>query len=241
MVANPFFNHYSATNEQSLYEGLVVESIKQFAQNMFYLPRRRTNYDVVLGKDDLSLFDTAYFMEFYIESIDGFVGDGNFMSKFGLEIRDQVTFVCSARSFGETVSNHETTYPRPKEGDLIFFPLNQKCFEIKYTNNKEYFYPFGVLTTFRVTCELYEYSNEKFSTGVTMIDSLEELYSTNILDYAYTDNNGVAYTDNNGNVLVVNSYANDTNPDEQNIDIQDEANQYLDWTELDPFSETGQY
>lgn len=242
MVASPFFNHFSAVNEQDLYRGLVNESIKIYSQNMFFLPRRRNNFDPILGKDDQSSFDTAYFMEFNIESIDGFTGDGNFMSKFGLEIRDQVTFVCSKTTFSSVVSQNETSYPRPKEGDLIFFPLNQKCFEIKYTNNKEFFYPFGVLTTFRLTCEVFEYSSERFSTGIADIDSLQQLYSENILDYAYTDNNGVPYIDGNGNIYVVNGYNLETiDPGADNVEIQDEANEYLDWSEIDPFSETGIY
>jgi len=242
MVSNPYFNHYTSGNEQKLYNGLVVEAIKIFAQDMYYIPRRRVNFDNILGMDAVSCFDTAYFLDFYIETIDGFSGDGNFMSKLGFEIRDQITLVCSQTSFNTTVGLHEENYPRPKEGDLIYFPLNQKCFEIKYTNNKEYFYPFGILTTFRVTCELFEYSDEKFSTGIAAIDSLEQDNSTNILDYAFTDNNGVAYTDNNGNVLVVNSYdIEEIDPDAENNSIHEDAEQSLVWDESDPFSERGVY
>jgi hypothetical protein len=106
---------------------------------MYYIPRKLNNYDNVYGADDQSSYENAYMMEMYIKSVDGFSGDGAFMSKFGLEIRDRVIFSMAQRIFNEDVGTF-TAQTRPNEGDLIYFPLNKKCFQIKYVNKFEMFW-----------------------------------------------------------------------------------------------------
>ena len=100
---------------------------------MYYIPRKLNNYDPVYGADDQSSYEQAIMIEMYIKSINGFSGDGSFLSKFGLEIRDQVVFSVAQRIFSEEVGT-VTTQVRPNEGDLIYFPLNNKCFQIKFVN-----------------------------------------------------------------------------------------------------------
>ena len=100
---------------------------------MYYIPRKLNNYDAVYGADDQSSYENAYPIEIYIKNVDGFQGDGNFMSKFGLEIRDRVVFSMAQRIFNEEIGTF-TNQVRPNEGDLIYFPLNKKCFQIKYVN-----------------------------------------------------------------------------------------------------------
>jgi len=209
-----------------------------------YIPRVLTNYDDLLGEDAQSQYNQAILVELYIKSVDGFTGDGNFMSKFGLQIRDQVVFSIAQRTFKQEVAI-VTNQIRPNEGDLIYFPLNNKCFQIKYVNNKEMFYQFGALQTFELTCELFEYSNEQFNTGIPEIDKLQTNFSTNILDYTLFDEEGNYLLDENGDYLVVEAYKLDQiNPAEENDAIQFGSNNYpigsddfISFTEIDPFSE----
>ena len=133
-------------SEQLLLENLIIESIRIYGQDMYYIPRKLNNYDNVYGADDQSSYENAYSIELYIKSVDGFSGDGDFMSKFGIEIRNQVVFSVAQRRFNEEIGEY-TTQVRPNEGDLIYFPLNKKCFQIKYVNKFEMFYQLGALQT----------------------------------------------------------------------------------------------
>ena len=166
------------------------------------------------------------------------------MSKFGLQIRDQVVFSIAQRTFNQEVAII-TDQTRPNEGDLIYFPLNRKCFQIKYVNKFEMFYQFGALQTWELTCELFEYSNEQFNTGIPEIDILQSKFSTNILDYALMDENGDYLQDQDEAYLVTDSYDLSTiNPAEDNEVIQSGSDNFdigsddfIDFTETDPFSE----
>ena len=208
------------------------------------MPRTLTNYDKLLGTDDQSQYNTAILVELYIKSIDGFTGDGSFMSKFGLQIRDQVVFSIAQRTFNQEVAV-QTDQLRPNEGDLIYFPLNRKCFQIRYVNKQEMFYQFGALQTWELTCELFEYSNEQFNTGIAEIDIIQQKFSTNILDYSLMDEQGDFLTDESGNYLVAETYNIETiNPAEDNDAIQSGtdnfplgSDDFIDFSETDPFSE----
>lgn len=204
-VSNFYFNNFASSGEQDLLHDLIIESISIHGHDVFYLPRKITNFDQLYTEDDQSEYDQMFQVVMYIESVDGFTGDGNFMSKFGLQIRDQVSFVISQRVFSEEVStiiNQE----RPNEGDLIYFPLNNKCYKIMFVEKFAVFYPLGTLPTWKFTCELFEYSNEIFNTGLGEIDSLQKQYSTNILDYTLLDENGNYLLDENNNYLVSDKY-----------------------------------
>jgi hypothetical protein len=229
--------------EQSLLEDLIIESIRIYGENMFYLPRRLDNLDEVYGESSLTSFDTAYMVELYINSVDGFTGDGNFLSNIGLEIRDQVTFTIAQRVFNEEVDVYEsTTLHRPREGDLIYFPQNDKCFQIKYVNNKPFFYQLGALQTFELVCELFEYSGEKFNTGIESIDKLQKDHSINILDYSIKTEDGFYLKDENNDYIVSEKYNLETiDPNADNEWIQQESDEFLDFSEYDPFSERGTY
>jgi hypothetical protein len=211
---------------------------------MLYIPRVITNYDNLLGEDASSQYNHAILVELYIKSIDGFTGDGNFMSKFGLQIRDQVVFSIAQRTFNQEVAI-VTDQVRPNEGDLIYFPLNRKCFQIKFVNKFEMFYQFGALQTWELTCELFEYSNEQFNTGIAEIDAIQQNYSLNILDYTIMDEEGVNLVDEDSNYLVVEGYKPEViNPASENDTIQEGSDNFplgsddfIDFTETDPFSE----
>jgi hypothetical protein len=244
MTINSYFNNFSASNEQGLYEDLIIESIRMYGQNMIYIPRVITNYDKLLGEDSLSEYNTPYTIEMYIKSVNGFTGDGNFMSKFGLEIRDQVIFTIAQKVFTNTIGNY-TGQSRPNEGDIVYFPLNKKCFQIKYTNKFEMFYQFGALQTWEITCELFEYSDEKFNTGITEIDIIQKGFSTDILDWSIMDEEGNYLTTEDDDYLVTEKYdfestsrgaTNDVIQDGTvNFDIG--SNDFIDFTAINPFSE----
>ena len=204
---------------------------------MFYIPRKLNNYDSVYGADDQSSYENAYPIEIYIKNIDGFQGDGSFMSKFGLEIRDRVVFSMAQRVFNEEVGSY-TNQVRPNEGDLIYFPLNKKCFQIKYVNKQEFFYQLGSLQTWEVTCELFEYSGETINTGIPEIDILQKKFDTNQYNWSLKDQDGYILLDEDGYMLVLEgSGVDDLIPAAENDEIQRESDLFVDFTAYDPFSE----
>ena len=237
MATNFFFNNFQSSQEQLLLENLIIEAIRIYGQDMYYIPRKLNNYDSIYGADDQSSYEIAYPIEIYIKSVDGFQGDGNFMSKFGIEIRDQVIFSVAQKRFTEEVEAFNTQV-RPNEGDLIYFPLNKKCFQVKFVNKFEMYYQLGALQTWEMTCELFEYSNEIFNTGIPEIDILQKKFSTNIIDWALTDELGNYLLDESENYLVSEKFSlNQILPGADNQQIQDESDLFVDFTAIDPFSE----
>lgn len=237
MATNFFFNNFQSSQEQQLIENLIIEAVRIYGQDMYYIPRKLNNYDSVYGADDQSSYEIAYPIEIYIKSVDGFQGDGNFMSKFGIEIRDQVIFSVAQRRFTEEVEVYNTQV-RPNEGDLIYFPLNKKCFQIKFVNKFEMFYQLGALQTWEMTCELFEYSNEILNTGIPEIDILQKKFSTNIIDWTITDEAGNYLLDESENYLVSEKFSlSQILPGADNQQIQNESDLFVDFTAIDPFSE----
>lgn len=208
---NPFFNKFDYAPTQELYQDLIVQSIQIYGHEIYYIPRNITNFDKIYETDDQSTYTNAIQCPVYIENVDGFQGQKDIFTKFGLEIRDQITLTMARRTY-ERVLKPITNQPRPMEGDLIYFTLNKKTFQIKYTNNKEIFYPLGILPTYQMTLELFEYSDETFDTGIPEIDAIQKDSSLNILDYLITTEDGLIITDNNGNRITTDDYS------EQNID-----------------------
>ena len=232
--------------EQELLEDLVVESIRIYGQDMYYMPRRRENFDGVYYEDDCSVFDTTYLIETYVKSVDGFGGRGSFMSKFGLEIRDEIILCFARRTFANEITREEAELIRPREGDLIYFPLNNKTFEIKYVDNKPFFYQLGDLQMYEMTCELFEFSNERFSTGIEAIDSLQQNYTINTYDFAILTEDGKVLKTDNGDYIVVPSYEttiDQFDPLRDNERINNEINDedIIDFSESNPFAEAQTY
>ena len=179
MPTNVFFNHAVST-EQHLYEDLVVESLRIYGHETYYLPREIVEEDSILGEDVQSTFGDAYSVEMYLENTEGFEGEGDLMSKFGVQVRDQATFIISLRSWERFISldSNLATSMRPNEGDLLYFPLSGSMFEIKFVEHENPFYQVGKLFVFKLQCELFEYSGEDFDTG-SYADLIE-------LDQAYS-------------------------------------------------------
>ncbi len=236
MATNFFVNNFQASQEQLLLENLIIESIRFYGQDMYYVPRTLNNYDEVYGADDSSSYDAAYPVEMYIKSIDGFSGDGEFLSKFGVEIRNQVVFSVARRIFNEEIGEF-TTQVRPNEGDVIWFPLNQRAFVIRYVNKYEMFYQLGALQTWEMTCEVFEYSGESFNTGIPEIDALEKQNSQNILDWTIDDIDGSPIVTEDSDYLILENSAIGNVVADDSDKIQAESDQFVDFSSMDPFSE----
>ena len=178
MPTNVFFNHAVKT-EQNLVEDLIVESLRFYGHNCYYLPRSIVNEDTILGDAAESSFEDAYEVEMYLEGTEGFEGEGELYSKFGIETRESASFIISRRSWERFVSldANLATGLRPNEGDLIYFPLSNSLFQIKFVEHENVFYQLGKLYTFKMSCDLYEYSGEDFDTNIEAIDTDMDLAS----------------------------------------------------------------
>ena len=189
MATNFYFNNFTNSQEQILIEDLVTESIKIYGHDVYYCPKTLVARDSLYNQDDLTKYDDAYLVEMYIKNVEGFEGEGDLFQRFGVEIRDQITFVISQRVFDTEISTG-TSLLRPNEGDIVFLPLNNKPFQIKFVEHEAVFYQMGALQTYELTCELFEYSGERFNTGITAIDNIENLNapSTQIYVQSVTGN-----------------------------------------------------
>ena len=172
MATNSYFRTFDAKNEQELLHSLVTESIQIYGHDVSYIPRTLINTDTILGEDSISEYKDAYSVEMFIKSVDGFEGEGDLISKFGLEVRDQIVFSLARKAWEGLDLG-----VRPKEGDLVYFPLTSKIFQIMFVEHETPFYQVGALPTFDLTCELFVYSDEKIDTGVDTIDVIEQKQS----------------------------------------------------------------
>ena len=181
MALNTYFSQ-GTTGEQDLTQSLVNEQIKMFGKNVYYIPRTLVKNDTVFGEDTMSKFDDAFEIEAFIEDNSGFRGDGDMFTKFGVQIADQVTFVISRTRFTEAVDDNATLIVegRPNEGDLVYFPLANKIFEIQFVEYEVPFFTLGKQYTWGLRCELFQYSDEDIDTGITEVDAVEVNYANAI-------------------------------------------------------------
>lgn len=173
MARNPYISQ-TVRSEQDLYEDIIIESLKIYGQDVEYLPRTLVAEDKIFGEDVVSRFDDAYTIEMYLENIDGFEGDQELFTKFGVEIRDRATMHVARRRWDAVVGAYVDNN-RPNEGDLIYLPLSDQVFEIMRVVDDRPFYQLSNLPTYRLDIELFEYNDEDFDTGVEEIDELEAL------------------------------------------------------------------
>jgi hypothetical protein len=225
--------------EQGLIEDLVIESIQIYGQDMYYLPKTVKQLDRLYGEDlQASEFNDAIFVELYIKNVEGFQGDGDFLSKFNLEIRDRMTFTIARRTFANEVGS-QLELVRPREGDVIYFPLNRKFFQIKFVEHEAIFYQLGALQTFDLVCELMEFSNEVFNTGIPEIDEFTVNNNTTMELYHVSLEDGAALNTEQGAQLILESYdIEELDLGAENNFIQSESDNFLDFTEINPFSES---
>lgn len=222
MATNVFFRNYDNVYEQNLIDDLVIESIQIYGIDIVYLMRTRQGEDKILNEDDMPLYNEYYEFETYVRNVDSFEGEGDFLSKFGLQIRDQMTLTVAIRTFERFVTRNNQEMVRPLEGDIIWLPLNQKMYEIKFVEHESVFYQSGALQVYDMRCELLEYSNQRFDTGRPEIDQ-------------YFDGVTTVMTATTG-VNTLTKLAN-TDPIADNLFFEQEADGIIDFSEIDPFSE----
>ena len=172
MPRNVYFSQ-AVKSEQLLYEDLIIESLGIYGQDVYYIPRTIVNRDSILNEDPASTFDDAFLMEMYIENTEGFEGEGDLYSKFGLQIKDTATFVVSRRRWDDRVGpfSSQVENPKPAEGDLVFLPMTNSFFEINFVEDEQPFYQLSNLPVYKLECSLFEYNDEDFETGVEEIDT----------------------------------------------------------------------
>jgi len=150
-----------------------------YGQDVVYIPRAEVSTDEILN-EEYSRFTDAYVVEMYIANTEGFEGEGTLLSKFGLEIRDQATFIVAKRRFRQLVDIdvNNLTEERPREGDLVYLPLANSLFEIRFVEHEKPFYRLSDLPIYELRCELYEYSSEKIDTGYENVDQFEREHAS---------------------------------------------------------------
>ena len=231
------------TNEQRLVEDLVIESLKIYGHDIYYLPRTRVNEDSLFDEATLSQFTQAYPLEMYFENVDGFEGQGDLFTKFGIEIRDQATFVLSKRRWEQLVDTSGGEFPldaRPSEGDLLFFPLTGSLFEIKLVDFQNPFYQLSKINVFKMQCELFEYSSELIQTGISVIDDIYKEQTIDMFLFQFLLEDGTLLLQEDSSSLILEDYAvtkSTANTDNTNFITENEAEDILDFSEVNPFGE----
>ncbi|AFB15370.1 neck protein [Synechococcus phage S-RIM8] len=175
-------NLNGSAQEQTFIENLIVESIELYGQDIYYLPRIYINRDTILNEVESSKFEQALAVRAYVNNVEGWEGQGELLSKFGVRIEDKTTFVFSRKKFEEKVDDNAVlnVEGRPNEGDLIWFPATKHLFEIKFVEAERPFYQLGKGYVWECQCELFEYSDEQIDTGVAEIDAVETTFANAI-------------------------------------------------------------
>ena len=282
MPTNVYFNNFSYAREQDLVEDLTIEAIKIYGHNVKYIPKNAVRRDPLFGEDTLATYDDAAELEMYIKNVEGFEGEGDFLSKFNLEIRDSVTFTVARKRFDQARSERLTTEVgysylqesantslfginletgtdegyaitnnRPTEGDLIWFPMVDKLFEIKFVEHEAVFYQMGRLQTYDLRCELFTYSNERIDTGISEIDAIEDNLSTDILTFEFaldddgTYGAGVLQNEDGGSIMqeyrLEDAQPTANNEYFQSNDPVFSSSSIIDFSESNPFSEVDRF
>ena len=269
-------------------EDLIIESIKQYGNEVKYLPRTLVEQDHLFGEAKLSKFDDSVPVEVYIKNVEGFEGEGDFLSKFGVEIRDSMTFTVARKRYdqirgGESLqtevgyqlqnetantnapsrqfltdnsdvhgimlesgtagsNNYTITSQRPNEGDLIYFPLTDKLFEIKFVEHEDVFYQFGRLQTYDLRCELFQYSSERIDTGDSDVDVIEDELSADVLFNELTLEDDSGSLSNEDGDSILQEYRLEVTDNQANNEFYTtEASSILDFSEINPFSEVDRF
>ena len=247
MTTNHFFqdgDSIGATGEQRLVEDLVLESLKIYGHDIYYMPRILVNKDVIFDEDELSRFTQAYPLEMYLDNVNGFEGQGDIFTRFGLEVRDQATFVLAKRRWDQLVLTSGggfTQTTRPSEGDLLYFPKTKSIFEIKYVDFQNPFYQLNQIYVFRLTVELFEYSSEDLDTGIVEIDAIETKYSQDMLEYQLLQEDGNLIYNETGGCIINEAYNTALSEPIDNTDFDNlvTTEGILDFSEKNPFGEIG--
>lgn len=287
-MLNKYFNVNTFTREQALVEDLCIEALKVHGIEMKYLPRTLVKDDPLFGEDALSQFNDAISIEMYLREVEGFAGEGDLLTKFNVEIRDQVTFTVAKKRWEQsrseklttevgynylqesastttpsrqrlttsadtdsivlelTANGYNITTERPMEGDLVYEPLSNTLFEIKFVEHEAVFYQMGRLQTYDLRCEIFNYSNEAISTGDSDIDSVQTNNTLDILAYEMLQENNSLLQLEDGDSLLQEYRIEDIDPIANNQYFQSNdpifgTSAIIDFSEINPFSEVDRY
>ncbi len=256
MPTNVYFDT-GTTSEQRLYEDLVIEQLKIFGQDVYYLPRKLANKDTIFGEDPASSFDDSYIIEMYVNNTDGFMGEQEIIKKFGLELRDDIKFTVSKLRWETLISNNSDLQntTRPNEGDLVYFPTTKAFFEIQFVEHEQPFYQQSALPVYNLSCTKWEYASERLDTGITTIDATEDALSTDTMNFQFTLENEVGSFVLESDIGETNYVINEsfTMATQQPVDdgkafeekagttTSSTADDILDFSERNPFGEVDDY
>lgn len=267
-MRNRFFNQYNTASEQNVLEELIIESIKVYGIDAYYLPKTLVNLDLLYKEDTSLLYDDALPLELYLKTFDGYAGQNDFISKFGLQIDESMTFTIAKKRFLQTLQPklmteysynliHEdasgfvqdveggydySTYVRPLEGDLIWFPFTNDLFEIKFVEVIETLFQLGKLYTFELRCDKYEYTSDRLDTGDQEIDSIEEEFSLSneFMPKMLLEDETQLLNENGTYIIEEGDNIKEQNQGSQNEFIQNNIGKddILDFSEKNLFAET---
>jgi len=267
-MRNRYFNQYGTASEQNILEDLIIESMKIYGINAYYLPRTHVNLDMLFKEDASMKFDDAIEIEMYLKTYDGYMGQNDFISKFGLQVDESLTFTVAKKRFSQILQpklmteysynfkledndllrqevnfdQDYTGYIRPKEGDLIWFPFTRDLFEIKFVENIETLFQLGKLYTYELRCDKYEYSSEVLNTDNADIDQLETDYSlsTSNVPRTLAEDGDALLAEDGGYLMEESNMVEEKEETAQNDYITGRINDddILDFSEKNPFAET---
>ena len=255
MPTNVYFDT-GTTSEQRLYEDLIIEQLKIYGQDVYYLPRKIANKDTIFGEDPASSFDDSYIIEMYVDNTDGYMGEQEIINKFGLELRDDIKFTVSKLRWETLVSNNsDLVTGRPQEGDLVYFPTTNAFFEIQFVEPEQPFYQQSALPVYKLSCTKFEYSSERIDTGIVEIDSTEDSLSTDTMNFQFSLENetgSFVVESDIGKIeyLINESFTMATQqPVDQGLIFEEQAgtttssttDDILDFSERNPFGEVDDY
>jgi hypothetical protein len=245
-TVNPYFQSgvpMGRGSEQNLYEDLIIECLKIYGFELYYLPRKSFNEDRILGEDPLNNYQHAYPIEMYLESNTGFDGQGEFLSKFGVQTVESANFVVSRKRWLEVAGSTGNTVLaiRPAEGDLLYFPLTKSYFEIRKVEGDKPFYQVGKLYVYKMTCELMQFSSEVINTGIPEIDTYPDIINEDVQNFEVTQENGdeLLFEFNTESPIILESYTLLHSDDgaARNEDFDTNITDILDFSERNPFGE----
>ena len=244
-TTNFYFRQTEYVPDQYLVQDLVDEAISIFGWDVYYLPKNHSQgIDQVFKEDTNSTFPKAIPIVIYVQTFDGFTGQGDLLAKFGLSTADQITISMSRRDFEEEIGR-KTGMIRPNEGDLVFFPLTNGIFEISFVEHEASFYAQGALYYYQISATKFNYSSETFATGIPAIDVIQTKFTLSDQQYYILMENGSALLLESGDHIINENYDVDlVDPSAQNEIFDLKANAgLLDFSEHDPFadSQEGKY
>ena len=256
MPTNVYFDT-GTTSEQRLYEDLIIEQLKIYGQDVYYLPRKIANKDTIFGEDPASSFDDSYIIEMYVDNTDGYMGEQEIIKKFGLELRDDIKFTVSKLRWETLISNNADlqTSLRPNEGDLVYFPTTKAFFEIQFVEHEQPFYQQSALPVYKLSCTKWEYASERLDTGITTIDATEDDLSTDTMQFQFSLENETGSFVLESTVGAIDYMINEsfTMATQQPVDqgkafetaagtnTSATSDDILDFTERNPFGEVDDY